>query len=92
MIDLRVRFCFIPISVLFLLISSSICPHGILNVTYAEQQTGGFSIDVGEEDVSIAWIESSGEETFKVIVQKNGGISEIIIAHMTYTGTAGWFI
>jgi hypothetical protein len=63
-----------------------------LNITYAEQQTGGFSIDVGDEDVSIAWIESSGVESFKVVVQKNGGISEIIIALMTYSGTAGWFI
>ncbi|MFB0503047.1 MAG: hypothetical protein ACETWE_04370, partial [Candidatus Bathyarchaeia archaeon] len=92
MLDSRARFCLIPITFLLFLISSPIFSHCILNITYAEQHTDGFLIDVGDEDVSIAWIESSGVETFRVIVQKNGGISGIIIALMTYTGTAGWFI
>lgn len=59
--------------------------------TYA-QQTGEFSISVGDQQVDVVLLDPEGREIFGVIVQKNGGISELRISQIPYATSLGFFV
>ncbi|MEM1557237.1 MAG: hypothetical protein QXT26_02100 [Thermoproteota archaeon] len=55
------------------------------------QLEGGFQIVETDNEVEVAYMEV-GLEKFKVIINKNGGVSEVQISRIPYTGVAGTFI
>lgn len=55
------------------------------------QLRGAFQIVETENTVEVACVEA-GLEKFKVIINKNGGISEVQVSRIPYTGVAGAFI
>ncbi|MEM2930090.1 MAG: hypothetical protein QW797_04455 [Thermoproteota archaeon] len=54
-------------------------------------QPEGLSINVNSE-IDIAYFDSKGEEKFRLIIEKNGGISEIRMSQVTYASPAESFI
>jgi hypothetical protein len=54
-------------------------------------QPEGLSINVNSE-IDIAYFDSKGEEKFRLIIEKNGGISEIRMSQVAYASPAESFI
>lgn len=67
------------------------CLTCLLLLQRIDAQRGGFQIVETGNTVEIAYMEM-GLEKFKVIINKNGGISEVQISRVPYTGAAGTFI
>ncbi len=85
-------FGLVTVAALLCLVVSSASVQGVTELSYIQQQAGEFLVDVGADEVNVAWLSATGVEEFGVTIQKNGGVSDIRIAQMTYAYQAGWFI
>jgi len=56
------------------------------------QQTAEFSISISDQHVDVMLLDSEGREIFGVVVQKNGGISELRVSQIPYATSLGYFV
>ncbi len=86
------RFGFWRIAFLICLVSSFIWQTAVSGLSYpqAGEQIGDFSVEVLDDEIHVIRIDSTGMEIFKVVVLKNGRISEIVISFKVFATSAGW--
>ncbi|MEM1557230.1 MAG: hypothetical protein QXT26_03210 [Thermoproteota archaeon] len=85
---------------LILLMTTILLSHPPIQVSYSEptgvlrpyeKDSKRFLVTVGETNVTIAVVSEITEE-FKIIINSNGGISNIMISQINFTGAGGWFV
>jgi len=60
--------------------------------TYTEERSGGFSIEVSDEAIDVAWVDSSGMDVFEVVVLRNGEIDEVRMEMIPYALNVSWCV